>query len=113
MPVADLIQSSLHDMAERLNCSKRQFGRVFRREFGMPLRARQIELRLQRAQQLLVDSDAKITNVAYDCGYRHLGLFNAMFKKRFGVTPSQWREQNGAKNLLLQTRNHFSRLASE
>ena len=57
----------------------------------MPLRARQIELRLQRARQLLTDSDAKIINVAYDSGYRHLGLFNAMFKKRFGVTPSEWR----------------------
>jgi hemolysin activation/secretion protein/AraC-like DNA-binding protein len=85
-------------MAERLNCSKRQFGRVFRREFGMPLRARQIELRLQRAQQLLVDSDAKITNVAYDCGYRHLGLFNTMFKKSFGMTPSEWRRKNARKN---------------
>ena len=59
----------------------------------MPLRARQIELRLQRARQLLGDSDAKIINVAYDSGYRHLGLFNAMFKKRFGVTPSEWRRK--------------------
>ena len=60
----------------------------------MPLRAHQTELRLQRALQLLADADAKIINVAYESGYRHLGLFNAMFKKRFGVTPSEWRRQN-------------------
>ena len=60
------------------------FTRLFRLEFGVPFRARQIELRLQHARQLLADSDAKIINVAYDSGYHHLGLLNMMFKKRFG-----------------------------
>ena len=46
---------------------------------------------------MLADSDAKIINVAHESGYRHLGLFNAMFKKRFGLTPSKWRKQNTRK----------------
>ena len=91
---AKLSGSSLGELAGQLHCSERHFSRLFREDFGVPLRARQIELRLQRAQQLLADSDAKVINVAYDSGYRHLGLFNAMFKKRFGVTPSAWRQQN-------------------
>ena len=91
---AKLSGSSLGELAGQLHCSERHFSRLFREEFGVPLRARQIELRLHRAQQLLADSDAKVINVAYDSGYRHLGLFNAMFKKRFGVTPSAWRQQN-------------------
>jgi AraC-like DNA-binding protein len=90
----ELSGSSLGELAARLHCSERHFSRLFREEFGVPLRARQIELRLQRARQLLADSDAKVINVAYDSGYRHLGLFNAMFKKRFGATPSEWRQQN-------------------
>jgi AraC-like DNA-binding protein len=90
---AELAGKTLTELAEHLHCSERHFSRLFREEFGVPLRARQIELRLQRAQQLLGDSDAKIINVAYDSGYRHLGLFNAMFKKRFGVTPSEWRRK--------------------
>jgi len=85
---------SLTELAEQLHCSERHFSRVFRQEFGVPLRTRQTELRLQRARQLLADADAKVINVAYESGYRHLGLFNAMFKKRFGVTPSEWRQQN-------------------
>ncbi|MEI9864174.1 MAG: helix-turn-helix domain-containing protein [Limisphaerales bacterium] len=98
MTEAELADASLADLAAELHCSERHFSRLFREEFGVPLRARQIELRLQRARQLLADSNAKIINVAYDSGYRHLGLFNAMFKKRFGVTPSEWRQQNGSKN---------------
>jgi hemolysin activation/secretion protein/AraC-like DNA-binding protein len=84
----------LTELAGQLHCSKRHFSRIFSEEFHIPLRARQTELRLQRARQLLLESDAKIINVAFESGYRHLGLFNAMFKKRFGVTPSQWRRQN-------------------
>jgi hemolysin activation/secretion protein/AraC-like DNA-binding protein len=94
MPEAELATRSLPQLAEELHCSVRHFSRLFREEFHVSLRARQTELRLQRAQQLLVESDTKIINVAYESGYRHLGLFNAMFKRRFGVTPGQWRQQN-------------------
>ena len=107
MPEAELSQCSLHDLAGQLNCSERHFTRLFREEFGVPFRARQIELRLQHARQLLADSDAKIINVAYDSGYHHLGLFNMMFKKRFGMTPSEWRQQHQRKNLPLPSRNSF------
>jgi hemolysin activation/secretion protein/AraC-like DNA-binding protein len=94
LPEARLSECSLSELAGQLHCSERHFSRLFREEFGVPFRARQIELRLLHARQLLANSDAKIINVAYDSGYRHLGLFNAMFKKRFGVTPSEWRRQN-------------------
>ena len=107
MPEAELSQCSLRDLAGQLNCSERHFSRLFREEFGVPLRARQIELRLQRARQLLTNSDAKIINVAYDSGYQHLGLFNVMFKKRFGMTPSEWRQQNLRKNLPPQPRKNL------
>ena len=94
MSEAELAVRPLTQLAGELHCSERHFSRLFREEFNISLRARQTELRLQRARQLLAESDAKIINVAYESGYRHLGLFNAMFKRRFGVTPSQWRQQN-------------------
>jgi AraC-like DNA-binding protein len=95
MSESELAVRSLTQLAEELHCSERHFSRLFREEFQVSLRARQSELRLQRARQLLAESDSKIVNIAYESGYRHLGLFNAMFKRRFGVTPSQWRQQNG------------------
>ncbi len=109
MTEAELSECSLTGLARQLHCSERHFSRLFREEFGVPFRARQIELRLQRARQLLADSNAKIINVAYDSGYRHLGLFNAMFKKRFGLTPSEWRQQNLRKNPPAQPRHGFPR----
>ena len=45
--------------------------------------------------QLLRETNDKIMDVAYNSGYRHLGLFHQMFKKRYGMTPNQWRRLNG------------------
>lgn len=97
MPETELAGHPLGELARQLHCSERHFSRLFREEFGVPLRTRQIELRLQRARQLLADSDDKVINVAYESGFRHLGLFNAMFKKRFGLAPGEWRRQNMEK----------------
>lgn len=94
MPDAELARQSLARLAGMLECSERHFSRLFRQEFGVSLRSRQAELRLQRARQLLADPGDKISNIAFESGYRHLGLFNAMFKKRFGLTPREWRRQN-------------------
>lgn len=112
MTEAELSERSLAELAGELHCSERHFSRLFREEFGVPLRARQIELRLQRARQLLAGTDAKIISVAYDSGYRHLGLFNTMFKKRFGMTPSEWREQNINKKPASRARGVVSRVTA-
>jgi AraC-like DNA-binding protein len=94
----ELAGSTMADMAAQLNCSERHLSRLFRLEFGMSLREKQTELSLQRACQMLLDPQAKIRSVAYDTGYRHMGFFNASFKKRFGVTPKEWRQQNLSSN---------------
>ena len=98
MSDTELATRSLKELAGQLNCSERHLSRLFRAEFGVPLRQRQTELRLQRASQLLLDASAKIISVAHESGYQHLGLFNVMFKRRFGMTPSAWRQQNVPKN---------------
>jgi len=94
MSESELATRSLSELAGQLHCSERHFSRLFREEFNVSLRSRQTELRLQRARQLLAATNAKIINVAYESGYRHLGLFNQMFKRRFGLTPSAWRQKN-------------------
>ncbi|HEY0551438.1 MAG TPA: helix-turn-helix transcriptional regulator [Verrucomicrobiae bacterium] len=94
IPDADLINCSSEKLAEMCGCSLRHFRRMFRKQFKTSIRAKQTELRLQKARQLLAETEEKIVTVATESGYRHLGFFNAMFKKKFGVTPSEWRRQN-------------------
>ena len=97
IPDADLINYTSEKLAEMCGCSLRHFRRMFRKQFKTSIRAKQTELRLEKARQLLADTEEKIIAIAYESGYRHLGFFNAMFKKRFGMTPSEWRRTNPDK----------------
>src|SRR5262249_4810134 len=98
MPDKEILNQSPDALAQLCGCSPRHFGRLFRRYFGVSLRTKQIELRLLLARQLLMDTDSKIIQVAMESGYRSLGLFNVMFKRAFGMTPTEWRRKHTKKN---------------
>jgi AraC-like DNA-binding protein len=87
----EFLNASANDLAAYCGCSLRHFSRLFLHTFGESLRCRQTELRLIRARQLLAESDTRVVTIAARCGYRHLGVFNALFKRRFGMTPTEWR----------------------
>jgi hemolysin activation/secretion protein/AraC-like DNA-binding protein len=94
MPETEIINHTPEELARLCGCSPRHFNRLFREQFGVSARARQTELRLLKSRQLLAGSDDKIINIAVASGYRNLSLFNSLFKKRFGQTPSQWRKSS-------------------
>jgi AraC-like DNA-binding protein len=94
MPELELIQHSAEQLARLCGCSTRHFNRLFRQQFGQSPRARQTELRLLKASQLLCDTEEKIVQVALESGYQSLSLFNSLFRRRFGVSPIEWRKQN-------------------
>ena len=95
---SELIRHSPEELSRSCGCSPRHFSRLFFAHFGVSFRTKQTEMRLHKARQLLIESDAKVINVAMDSGYRHLGLFNAMFKRRFNMTPTEYRQQHLKKN---------------
>ena len=49
-------------------------------------------MRLLTAITLLRDPEAKVTNVASQCGFNHLGLFSTCFRRRFNISPGEWRK---------------------
>jgi AraC-like DNA-binding protein len=97
MPAAELQYRSITELAKMCGCSVRHFSRLFRDYFGQSLAPKKTELRLQRAQSLLADTNAKIIDVAMDSGFQHVGLFTTVFKREFGVTPSEWRRRRQSK----------------
>ena len=96
LSTAELLTLSVGDMAHKFGCSRRHLNRLFHQHFGCAVASLRMELRLLKALSLLRNPDVKIINVAEQCGFNHLGLFNACFKKRFGSTPGKWRK--GASN---------------
>lgn len=90
---ADFLTLSVPQLAERFGCSRRHLSRLFHQFFGHSIADFRMELRLNRVACLLRNPNLKIISVAEQCGFNHLGNFNARFKRRFGVSPGQWRKR--------------------
>ena len=91
---AELQLLSVEDLAQRFGCGRRHLNRLFQEHFGTSVAALKMELRLLKAVVLLRNPAAKVINVALECGFTHLGLFNTCFKRRFGLSPTVWRKRN-------------------
>jgi len=83
--------SSVEELSRSYGCSRRHLGRLFQERLGTSVSALKMELRLLKAVALLRNPALKVASVGIDCGFNHLSLFSARFRKRFGLSPSEWR----------------------
>lgn len=93
MTESELLALSAEDLARKCGCTGRHFRRLFAGHFGTSLKRRQIEWRLEQSKKLLLETDAKVIEIANQCGFRSLGQFNLFFKRATEMTPSAWRKR--------------------
>jgi len=74
-------------IAERLDISTRQLERLFGRYLNSTPKHYYMERRLQRAQNLLVQTEQSITQIAMACGFQSTSHFSKVFRSRFGRSP--------------------------
>lgn len=70
---------------------KEHVCRSFKRHLGATPTDYVNNLRLQRAELLLLTSDMKVPDVASECGFDNSGHFHKVFKRHFGMTPRRLR----------------------
>ncbi len=92
-----LDDNGLDTVAARLGITDRHLRRAFGAEFGVsPVEFAQTQ-RLLLAKRLLTDTALPVTEVAFASGFGSLRRFNALFKQRYRLQPSQLRRPvNGA-----------------
>ena len=83
---------SAGDAAKALGYNADHLCRLIKRDSGMTLSAYLNKLRLNEAKNLLLNSDMKVANVAYACGFSDEKYFMKLFSKCENVTPTQYRE---------------------
>ena len=93
IPAAALLDLTLEQLVKQVQCTPRHASRIFSEIVGTSFRKKQSELRLLRAQELLATTQCKILEVAMESGFQSVSLFNMMFKRRFRLTPGEWRER--------------------
>jgi transcriptional regulator GlxA family with amidase domain len=75
------------ELAERASLSTRQLERLFRKYLGATPTRYYLNLRLQRARQLLLQTSMSILSVALACGFVSASHFSKCYRECFGKTP--------------------------
>jgi AraC-like DNA-binding protein len=88
---------SMADLCTRLGMTESSFSRYFRRATGNSYTDFVNRLRINRACQLLMETDRYITNVCYDVGFNNVANFNRRFLQLKGMTPKEFRRQAEAR----------------
>jgi len=94
-PPDALLEINFSELAQMTHCTPRHLSRVFHELVGMSFREKRAAIRLARARKLLATSQHKVVDVALESGYKSLSLFNLMFARHFGTSPSRWRQRHG------------------
>lgn len=80
-------------MLELSGRSREHLSRSFKQHYGMAPREYLLDLKLQRATDLLVQRDLSVTQIAGLSGFENLAYFRKCFLARFGITPLQYRKR--------------------
>lgn len=82
----------LADIAKRVGLSAQHLHERFSAEVGVTPRQYLLDVRMQRAKELLAQSDLPITHIAGEMGFSSSQHFAAVFKRAAGVTPLEYRK---------------------
>ena len=84
----------LTDISKQVSYSPSSIKRIFNEEMGCSIMQYLCDLRIERAKELL-GGTKKVTEIAQEIGFDTANYFSAVFKKRTGMTPSEYRESIG------------------
>jgi DNA-binding response OmpR family regulator len=86
-PAFDII-----DFAQELGLSRTSLFNKIKSLTGMTPNNFMIDIKLKHAASSLTKkTNENVSNIAYSCGFNTLSHFNKLFKKTYGVTPSEYR----------------------
>ena len=85
------------DLAMEVGMSTRQLERLFRRYLNRSPKRYYMELRLQKARNLLMQTDMSVINVALSCGFSSPSHFSKCYRSHYDITPYRERGSQSEK----------------
>jgi AraC-like DNA-binding protein len=84
----------IKEAADMVHMSESAFSHFFKKYTKNSFSDYIIDLRLGHASKLLFETYHPINEICYDCGFNNISNFNRTFKKKMGLTPSDFRDQS-------------------
>ncbi len=83
---------SLGDAARAVNTSVHYFCKMFKQATGITFTDYLTRIRVEKAKNLLINPNKRISEVAFDVGFESLSQFNRSFKRITGKSPTDYRK---------------------
>ena len=83
---------TLAEIAEKSNCDKYNFCRLFKNATGTTAFEYINFVRIKNAEKQLISTEKSISEIAFDCGFASVQYFNRAFKKYRGCTPRTYQK---------------------
>lgn len=87
----------IEELADKLETSKHHFIRLFTKSVGYSPLKYLTSVKLKNAKEQLINTNLPLELVAISCGFSSGNYFSKVFKKEFGLSPTQYREQHPTK----------------
>jgi AraC-like DNA-binding protein len=81
----------LTTVARAVNTSPFYFCKMFKKATGLNFTDYVSRLRIEKAKNLLLNRNLRVSEIAYEVGFQSLTHFNRVFKKVLGVPPTRYR----------------------
>ena len=81
---------TLDDMAKQFNLSKDYFSKLFKKQYGFTPIDYFINLKMQKACQMITTSDLPLLHIAQQLGYTDYYYFSRLFKSKVGMSPRDY-----------------------
>lgn len=88
----------ISDIADYVGIDRTYLYRIFMHQFGISPKHYIDRFRLSEAKEMLYNTEYKITEVAYSCGYHDSSSFCRHFRRELGMTPAEYRKIRKHKN---------------
>lgn len=85
---------SLDSLGNIVHLHPAYLSKVFKETKGIGLLAYVTDVKMNKAAELLVDSDMKIRDIVLKVGYHKEQHFTKLFKNKYGITPKEYRLEN-------------------
>ncbi len=86
---------SLDTLSSKYHFNASYFSNLFKTHAGIGLSEYVIKIRAQKAQELLLKTDDKMSEIALKVGYKDAPYFIRIFKREYGISPHKYRHLNG------------------
>ncbi len=90
----------LEDVAKAMHVSTFYFCKMFKKATGLTFTGYLGRVRIEKAKTQLLNPNRRVSEIAYDVGFRSLTHFNRVFRQVVGQSPTKFRLSKAAKQML-------------